>query len=587
MKTGNKVLLGFCFLGIVVVLISLFIARPINNSLVKLERVHGEALTIILEIQSKTMVAIQESFSYVVSGDEIEKIEFLEWDENFLDDFKQFTENAVLHSLETGGEKELTENIIHNQIELSKYAKIMFVEYEKQGVLSPNTFNKYELIIENINVSLGSLIMNEQKEIDEIQTYVSEMIQTDQIKVYSMGVITLVFCLVFGFLISNNIKKREKILNRFGRILDNSFNEIYTFNDETLNFIDVSFGACKNLNYSIQELTQLTPLDLKPEFTQEKFEELIKPLRDKQQSVMTFETVHKRKNGTLYPVSLRLQLMHDETPPVFVAIVEDITERKKQEDSLNKAKEESESSEKKAVEANQAKSMFLANMSHEIRTPMNAIIGFTQILLRNKGLDKTTKDTIKTINRSGNHLMSLLNDILDISKIEGGKMALNVSDFDLKSLSVHVSNMFKLHCKEKSLEWKAPEISNSIMVQGDEVKIQQILINLIGNAIKFTDSGQVEFVVTPMNNNQYKFDVIDTGKGIPLESQDKIFDVFYQGREGSQQGGTGLGLTISKKQLQLMGSDLLLKSEVHQGSHFYFTLTLPPSGKEVVADRRG
>jgi signal transduction histidine kinase len=182
--------------------------------------------------------------------------------------------------------------------------------------------------------------------------------------------------------------------------------------------------------------------------------------------------------------------------------------------SLNVAKQ-------KAEQANQAKSMFLANMNHEIRTPLNAITGFSYILLRNKDLDKGVKDTIKTINRSGNHLMSLLNGILDISKIEGGKMELNVSDFDLKSLSVHVSNMFKLRCKEKSLEWKAPEISNSIMVQGDEVKIQQILINLIGNAIKFTDSGQVEFVVTPMNNNQYKFDVIDTGKGIPPESQCK------------------------------------------------------------------
>ena len=254
--------------------------------------------------------------------------------------------------------------------------------------------------------------------------------------------------------------------------------------------------------------------------------------------------------------------------------------RNKTEVQLKEAKDDAEN-------ANRAKSLFLANMSHEIRTPLNAVLGYSQILLMKKDLDNETKDSIRTIDTSGKNLLSLINDILDISKIEAGKIELNITGFDLKSLINHVSNIFKLRCQQKDLEWKVSEVSEFVNVQGDEDKLQQVLINLIGNAIKFTDSGQVEFVVTPMNNNQYKFDVIDTGKGIPPESQDKIFDAFYQGKEGLQKGGTGLGLAISKKLLELMGSDLLFKSEVNKGSHFHFTLTLPPSGKEVVDDRRG
>ena len=234
-----------------------------------------------------------------------------------------------------------------------------------------------------------------------------------------------------------------------------------------------------------------------------------------------------------------------------------------------------------AEKANHAKSMFLANMSHEIRTPMNAILGFSQILLRKKDLDKDTKDSLRTIDTSGKNLMSLINDILDISKIEAGKLELHITDFDLKPLIEHVSKMFKLRCQQKDLDWIVTEVPSSIMVQGDEVKLQQILFNLLGNAVKFTDSGKVELVVTPLDNNQYKFDIFDSGKGIPLEAQDKIFDAFQQDAEGLKKSGTGLGLTISKKQLELMGSDLRLQSEINKGAHFYFTLTLPQSEKEV------
>ncbi len=235
-----------------------------------------------------------------------------------------------------------------------------------------------------------------------------------------------------------------------------------------------------------------------------------------------------------------------------------------------------------ADSANKAKSMFLANMSHEIRTPMNAVLGYSQILLRKKELDKDTKDAIRTIDNSGQNLLTMINEILDISKIEAGKMELNLIDFDLDELINNLSTLFELRCKQKQLRWKASSFSNPVLVHGDETKLRQVLVNLLGNAIKFTESGEVLFTVTRVEGNQYRFNITDTGSGIPIEAQEKIFEAFQQNEQKADRGGTGLGLAIAKKQLQLMGSDLLLESKIHKGSSFHFTLNLPAALGETI-----
>jgi len=240
-----------------------------------------------------------------------------------------------------------------------------------------------------------------------------------------------------------------------------------------------------------------------------------------------------------------------------------------------------------AEKASLAKSLFLASMSHEIRTPMNAVLGYSQILLRDKSLNEDTLNSIRTIDNSGKNLLTMINEILDISKIEAGKMELHKVNFCLNVLIDEISDLFELRCKQKQLRWTVNEFPKQTMVQGDEAKLRQVLINLLGNAIKFTESGEVKLSITPLENNQYHFDIIDTGYGISVEDQDSVFEAFNQEGEGFKKGGTGLGLAISKKQLQLMGSDLFLISEINKGSRFYFTLTLPKANKKDVIDRKG
>ncbi len=243
-----------------------------------------------------------------------------------------------------------------------------------------------------------------------------------------------------------------------------------------------------------------------------------------------------------------------------------------------------------AESATRAKSEFLANMSHEIRTPMNAILGYAQILLRQKDIKESHRKDIKTIKNSGNHLLALINDILDISKIEAGRMELNTDDFDIVELSQTLSDIFRIRCDQKGLEWEVESLEEEqALVHGDETKLRQVLINLLGNAVKFTDRGRILFRIIRDNTKQdsYRFEVVDTGNGIPLEAQKIVFDPFQQNEAGIKKGGTGLGLAISKKQVELMGGELSLESEVGKGSTFRFDLRFPAVHDKLIFSKKG
>jgi signal transduction histidine kinase/DNA-binding response OmpR family regulator len=228
-----------------------------------------------------------------------------------------------------------------------------------------------------------------------------------------------------------------------------------------------------------------------------------------------------------------------------------------------------------ALEANKAKSLFLANMSHEIRTPLNAILGYAQLLLRENCFSSKQLKSLNIIEESGNHLLSLLNDVLDISKIEAGKMELNLINFDLNELLQGLAQVFHERCSDKGLIWHDNnKLSGIVPVQSDPQKLRQILINLLGNAIKFTDKGDISLFVTKKDQDLFLFEISDTGPGIDLDKGNDFFTAFHQGASGIDKGGTGLGLAITKKHLELMDSELNLSSVYGEGCTFSFTVEL-------------
>ncbi|MDB6074417.1 MAG: hypothetical protein JWO89_2057, partial [Verrucomicrobiaceae bacterium] len=230
-----------------------------------------------------------------------------------------------------------------------------------------------------------------------------------------------------------------------------------------------------------------------------------------------------------------------------------------------------------AESANQAKSEFLANMSHEIRTPMNAILGYSQILARDNALPPFHRDAVATILSSGDHLLHLINEILDLSKIDAGRMELTTTDFDLAALLRELGAMFQQPCEEKHLGLRLaiPAVEAPVVVHGDEGKLRQVLINLLANAVKFTDRGRITLGARLGEAEEWLFEVQDTGPGIALEAQETIFEPFQQGPGTRVEGGTGLGLAIARRQAEIMGGRLVVRSQPGQGSCFELRLTLP------------
>ncbi len=255
-------------------------------------------------------------------------------------------------------------------------------------------------------------------------------------------------------------------------------------------------------------------------------------------------------------------------PAQMIGAAQDITRHKERDAELEGARDSAEM-------ANRAKGAFLANMSHELRTPLNAILGFSQLMSNHPNLDPEQKDHLGIINRSGEHLLTLINDVLEMSKIEAGRTTLQLNSFDLHKLLDEVEDMLNLRAMNNGLRLLVEKAEGTPQyIQADEGKLRQILINLISNAIKFTKEGGVSIRVRhyeSSGSHRLAFEIEDSGPGIAEEDLETLFDAFVQTRQGTTfKEGTGLGLSISREFVRLMGGDIHVSSEIGRGSIFKF-----------------
>jgi len=298
-----------------------------------------------------------------------------------------------------------------------------------------------------------------------------------------------------------------------------------------------------------------------------------------QGKVQHFKARFRRKSGVVGTMQIAAELIFLNGQAHVLGIFSDITASEQQNEELRRAKEAAEV-------ANRAKSAFLANMSHDIRTPMNAILGYAQLMQREQGLPAGVREKLEIINRSGQVLLALIEDVLEMSKIEAGRVTVQAEPFDLTGLLNELAVRFRLRAAGKRLEFKlVTEGAVPPQIVADERKLRQILVNLLGNAVKFTEHGWIELRVTPaprQNQAWLNFKVMDTGPGIPSDGLGKLFHQFEQtSAQRTSNEGTGLGLSISQKYARLMGGEIKVESQVGVGSVFRLAIPVGECGPLV------
>lgn len=383
---------------------------------------------------------------------------------------------------------------------------------------------------------------------------------------------------------------REKLISKYSRsLIEASLDPLITINSE---------GKITDMNEALANITgitreEITGTDFFDYFTdREKARDVYQEVFEKS-FVVDFPLTIRHIDGKLTDVLFNGSVYKDERGNVLgvVIVARDITARKKFENELIEAKRNAEDARQIAEEAVKAKQQFLSNMSHEIRTPLNAIIGFTKVVLKTPLTDKQ-KEYVSAIKISGDALIVLINDILDLAKVDAGKMTFEQIPFKLSSSLYAMVHLFETKIHEKNIEL-VKEYDQNIpeVLVGDPVRLHQVILNLVSNAVKFTTNGKITVAVKLVSEDDetatIQFSVTDTGIGIPPGKIDSIFDNFQQATSGTARlyGGTGLGLAIVKQLVVSQNGTLKVESKVGKGSTFSFTLSFKKTTEKVESEK--
>jgi PAS domain S-box-containing protein len=353
------------------------------------------------------------------------------------------------------------------------------------------------------------------------------------------------------------IESQMRSLQLTQHAVDSSSVAIYWI-DLDANISYANNAAVQNTGYSKEALEKMSLQDIEYNLSGTTWQERLEDL--KKEGSLTFESIHLRKDNSTFPVQVTATFLKFADKEYIFAFVNDISKRRQAED------------------ATQAKSNFLANMSHEIRTPMNAVIGMAHLALKTE-LTPKQRDYLNKIQSSANSLLGIINDILDFSKIEAGKLDMETVEFDLLEIMDNVANVITVKAQEKEnlevLFYFESQVPN--FLAGDPLRLNQILVNLGNNAVKFTEKGEIilrtQILERSENKVTLQFSMRDTGIGMTAEEQGKLFQAFCQADTSTTRkfGGTGLGLTISKRLVSMMGGDIWVESEPGKGTTFSFT----------------
>ncbi|MBO6632497.1 MAG: PAS domain S-box protein [Psychroserpens sp.] len=381
--------------------------------------------------------------------------------------------------------------------------------------------------------------------------------------------------------IQNDVTKRkhaEAERNHFANIFHESLNEIYVFDAETLRFINVNYGAQKNIGFQLSELQTMTPVDIKPEYNEKEFREQIDILTKDKVHKLEFETLHKRKDGTTYPVNVHLQRTKLGDKDIYIAIVLDISDQKnytkKLEKTVAERTEELQVALKSERELNDLKTKFLSLVSHEFKTPLSAI-QTSAILLSKYALEsqQAKRDKhIKTISDKVNYLNNIINDFLSLEKLEKGKVEYKFSTFKISKVINEVIYNANMVLKDGQ-HINYPDDVDELSMYQDEKILELALTNLVNNAIKYSSEDTVIDIDIKQKNNKTIFVVGDNGIGIPKKDQKNIFQRYFRAENVLLSQGTGIGLNIVKEHIENLDGKIYFTSEEGEGS--VFTIELP------------